>query len=88
MVHVGGGRCVRVVRGRETEEGRSTGESERGPEGAAGWRRGEDVRRRGGQATQADSLVAWRPRAPVRSSLPAWREEAGGWHGPAQCWAG
>ena len=33
VVHVGGGGRVRVVRGREPEEGRSTGESESGPGG-------------------------------------------------------
>ena len=36
VVLVGGGGRVRVVRGREPEEGRSTGESERGQGGA--WR--------------------------------------------------
>ena len=33
VVHVGGGRRVRVVQGREPEDGRSTGESESGPGG-------------------------------------------------------
>ena len=75
----GGDGCARVVRGREPEEGRSTGESERG-QGGQGWRRGEDARRRGGQATQADSLVAWRPRARRRAPLclPGERKQVAG----------
>ena len=42
--------------------------------------RGEDARRRGGQATQAGSLVAWRPRARRRAPLclPGERKQVAG----------
>ena len=89
VVHVGGGRRVRVVRGREPEEGRSRGECERGPEGGCGVapRRIREASRWPGDAGRQPGGVA-PAHAPVRSSLPAWREEVGGWHGPAQCWSG
>ena len=53
-------------------------------------RRGEDARRRGGPATQAGSLVAWRPRARRALSLLCLLPEVGDdwhqarWAGPAQ----
>ena len=64
-----------------TRQRRGTRERERarGSRGS-GRRRGEDARRRGGQATQAGSLVAWRPRARRRAPLclPGERKQVAG----------
>ena len=64
---------------RERKQRRETRERERarGSRGS-GRHRGDDARRRGGQATQAGSLVAWRARA--RAPCPSsayWHEEEG-----------
>ena len=59
----GGAAAAALGRVRERKQRRETRERERarGSRGS-GRRRGDDARRRGGQATQAGSLVAWRAR--------------------------
>ena len=74
---VGSDGCVRASE--RTRQRRETRERERarGSRGS-GRRRGDDARRHDGQATQTDSLVAWRARA--RAPCPSsayWHEEEG-----------
>ena len=83
----GGGRVRWSVRERDRGGERGRGR-ERGVQGvgAAPGRRREASRWPGDAGRQPGGVAP--ARAPACSSLPAWREEAGGWHGPAQCWAG
>ena len=85
VVHVGGGGRVRVVRGREPEEGRSCGrERERGQEGAR--RRLEPSR---ASAEAGGGRGAWARTAATRLSS-YWQEVGDDWQrrwaGPAR-WA-
>ena len=88
----GGAAAAALGRVRERKQRRETRERERarGSRGS-GRRRGDDARRRGGQAMQTSRVVAWRARA--RAPCPSsayWREEEGdreeevGW--ATQCW--
>ena len=80
--------CARRVRERGSRgeiQGRGR---ERGGPGGSGRRRGDDARRRGGQAMQTSRVVAWRARA--RAPCPSsayWREEEGD-RGGRRRWAG
>ena len=92
MVHVGGGGRVRVVRGREPKEGRSTGESESGPGGVRG------VVQKIGEARQVGRSWRGSRARRARSCFSSWQEEEDsaapggpGWlclAGLLQWWAG
>ena len=81
MVTNGGDEPVWVSEGeRDSGERVRTGESERGPRGP----RGISPRSQGEAASRMrrGKLVVT-----GITSVPAWQDEAAGWHGPAQCWA-
>ena len=90
MVHVGGSGRIREVRGREPEEWRSTGESERGPGGGVALRETSRGRRR--QPGREEVAGVWL-RAPGTRPLPTGtrRKATGGgawWAGPHSYSAG